>query len=64
MAPPKKLPRTEEAALQGGQQLLKALWGIKRKGRPKKRGNLASDTIVVVSARAARNKTPALRHGE
>ena len=50
-----KLPQTEEAALMQGYQLIKNYPGFRRRGRPKKKGNLAIDKIVVVSARAARN---------
>ena len=38
-----------------GYQLIKALQGFRRKGSPKEKGNLASDKIVVVLARAVRN---------
>jgi hypothetical protein len=55
MALLKKLPQMEEATLMQGYQLIKNFWGFRRRGRPKKKGNLASDKIVVVSARAVRN---------
>ena len=41
-----------------GYQLIKNLRGFRRRGRPKKKGNLASDKIFVLSVIAARN--PAL----
>jgi hypothetical protein len=63
MAPLKQLPPTEEAALKEGHQLLSVLWRIRRKGRPKKKGNLASDKIVVVS-KSARNKPVSERVSE
>jgi hypothetical protein len=60
MAPMKRLPGTQEAAKARGLQSVQAAWGFKKKrrGRPKKKGNLASDKIVVVSARGAPKKPP------
>ena len=45
----------EEDALMQRYQLIKNFRGFRRRGRPKKKGNLASDKIVVLSVRAARN---------
>jgi hypothetical protein len=55
MALLKNLPQMVEAVLMQGYQLIKNFRGFRRRGRLKKKGNLASGKIVVISARAARN---------
>ena len=55
MAPLKKLPQTEEDVLIQGYQLIHNFQVFRKRRRTKKKVNLASDKIVVVSARATRN---------
>lgn len=60
MAPPKQPPKTEAQAVASGNFLLTDFFAKKkcRRGRPKKRGNLADDNITVLAVKKAKSGRP------
>ena len=47
MAPPKQLPNTVEAVKSASNSLITDFFKIKRKGRPRARGDMQDDTITI-----------------